>query len=258
MEKLINIKKYSDTHFEYNLSEAGQKCDFLQFLINVSNFSWRKSPEDITREDNENNNLHLVSKLCAIGHLFQPYKDPSKVRAVAAVNGTHNPQSRNGKSLFCNILTSSMASVKISGKSRHLMDDAFIWQCIDEKIKLVLIDDFNPANGIECFFNCITGDWAINRKCERRICIPYNQSPRLLINTNEPFEDQSPSVESRFWYLGFSDYYNEAHRPMHDFENIFIQEWDVEQFQLLNRLYVECMQLFLELGEIINVKRSIT
>ncbi len=74
---LINVKKV-DGKWNYTISDAGKACQFLQFLINTSNFTWRKErliiegKPDINLDpaELEENVTHLIAKLCAIGYML--------------------------------------------------------------------------------------------------------------------------------------------------------------------------------------------
>ena len=64
---LITFKRDAEGKYFYEISEEGEKCHFLQFLQNASNFTWRKPAQEVESDENAENKMHLLSKLCAIG-----------------------------------------------------------------------------------------------------------------------------------------------------------------------------------------------
>lgn len=94
LPRLIELKRDNETgKFSYNVSETGKNSHFLQFLINTSNFTWRKEKQrreqlertgktdiEIPPEDLYDNVEHLVAKMCAIGFMLLEAKDRSVSR----------------------------------------------------------------------------------------------------------------------------------------------------------------------------------
>ena len=101
---LITFSVDSNGQYSYELSEDGSKCHFLQFLINASNFTWRKSPEEMEPDEIIENKIHLLSKLCAIGFMAMEAKDNNVARAVVGMDGKQSEvgesNGRSGKSLL--------------------------------------------------------------------------------------------------------------------------------------------------------------
>lgn len=241
-----------DDDISYTLSEQGKKCHFLQFLINTSDFSWRKPREEVTSEDLAENRMHLLSKMCAIGYMAMSYKDPSVNRAVIAMDGKQSESGtsngRSGKSLIGVLMKNILPTAYLNGKRRDLLEDNFVWNDIDEKTRLVFIDDVLMGFNFEHLFPNLTGDWTVNYKGGRRITFPYRQSPKIYISTNHAIKGDSSSFTDRQWLLGFSDFYNEEHKPVHDFGCNFFDEWDYDQWNLCWNLVANCIQVYLQYG----------
>ena len=47
-----------DGQCSYDITQEGKACQFLQFLINASNFTWRKKPEEIDELEENENKIH--------------------------------------------------------------------------------------------------------------------------------------------------------------------------------------------------------
>lgn len=231
------------------ITEEGRKCEFLQFLYNVSNFSWRdlQKGDTVTSKQKRVNDLHLVSKLCAIGYLMQPIKERNFAKAIVAIDTDDNEIGRTGKSILGQILKSVLTSESISGRQLHFAENPFIWQFITEATKLVCIDDLKELDFDHISYE-ITGKWVINKKMHKSFTIPYEKTPKMYITTNSIFKRADPSFIRHIWYICFSDYYNQSHTPADDFGHVLIEQWNDEQWELTNRLLIECMNLYLQFG----------
>lgn len=266
-DPMIRVKRDDKGHFSYTLTKEGKACHFLQFLINASNFTWRNErliDEDlkagrtpkikITPEEYQENVDHLFSKLCAIGYMMLSHKDRSVTRAVIAMDGKQSEvgssHGRTGKSLVGLLFQKTLPTVYIPGKNKDLVSDQFIWNDIDEKTKIVFIDDTMINFDLEPFFPHLTGDWSVNKKGGMRLTIPFEKSPKMYIPTNHALTGDGASYADRQWMISFSDWYSDTHKPIDDFGVQFFSEWDFEQWNLMWNLLAECVQLYLKFGVI--------
>ena len=116
VQQIVDNDEFKTVHYTISLTDEGKKCDFLRFLVNASNFTWRREkkiaegkqengqPVKIEPEEFLDNQHHLVAKLCAIGYMLSEYKDPSVTKAVVGVDGKQSEigesNGRSGKSLL--------------------------------------------------------------------------------------------------------------------------------------------------------------
>jgi len=256
---LIKVWKTPEGKFDYAISDIGKKCQFLRFLENTSNFTWRKQKQkeegdlvDITEEDIYENKHHLISKLAAIGYLLIGAKDSSNARAVIAMDGKQaevgTSYGRTGKSIMGVMLKYISPTVTINGKKSDLDTDNFLWDEMTEKTKFVFLDDVRTNFNLEWLFACITGDWTVNYKGGRRVTVPFHMSPKLYITTNHAINGTGSSFTDRQWLIAFSDWYNDQHKPVDDFGNQFFTEWDGEQWNLHWNFLAMCVQIYLRFG----------
>lgn len=245
---------YQDKQCNYRLSPHGRKCHFLQFLINTSNFTWRRASHEIEGAELNENHIHVLSKLCAIGYMMMEAKDANVARAVIGMDGklseVGESNGRSGKSLIGELMRRIISIAYIPGKNRDLFGDQFVWNDVVEKTKLVFIDDVLRSFPFESLFPNITGDWSVNYKGGRRVTFPFNMSPKIYIATNHAIGGTGSSFTDRQWLLAFSDFYNDKHKPADDFGGLFFDEWDYEQWNLTWNMLANCIQLYLTYGVI--------
>jgi len=261
-DTLIRFWKDDEDQYNYSLSEDGRHCHFLQFLINASNFTWKKDRMRadgsgdmiITPDEIQENTLHLLAKLCSIGFLLLDFKDQNQAKAVIGMDGKQSEvgvsNGRSGKSLYGEAIRQVKPSVYINGKKSDFDTDQFIWNDITEKTQFVFIDDVRPGFNFENQFANITGDWAVNYKGGGRVTFPFSSSPKEYIATNHALNGIGSSFKDRQWLIAFSDFYNEIHKPKDDFGILFFSEWEYDQWNLFWNLMANCVQLYLATGVI--------
>lgn len=256
---LLDVHLSDDNKFSYKLTREGERCQFLQFLINTSNFTWRKEKQMLTdktvsidSEEQHENVLHLISKLAAFGYLALSAKDRNVSRAVVAMDGKQSEvgqsNGRSGKSILGEAMKQVMKTLYIDGKKKDIEGDIFIWDGMDEKYKAVFLDDVRTNFNLEFLFANITGDWNVNWKGGRRFTIPFNQSSKIYVTTNHALNGRGSSFMDRQYLIAFSDFYNDEHKPKDDFGGLFFDDWDFEQWNLFWNLVANCLQIYLKFG----------
>lgn len=256
---MVKFTQDSQGNYNYSFSELGKKCHYLQFLTNASNFTWRKEQArsrgekvEISDQELQENKVHLLSKLCAIGYMLMECKDANVSKAVIGMDGKQSEvgesNGRSGKSLVGELFRAVSTIAYLNGKKRDMFNDVFLWNDVVEKTKIVFIDDVLQGFRFEDLFPNITGDWSVNYKGGRRVTFPFTMSPKLYIATNHSINGSGTSFSDRQWLLAFSDYYNGAHKPADDFGCLFFSEWDYDQWNLCWNLLADCVQLYLKYG----------
>ncbi len=252
---LINIVYNQESEkYSYKITDIGRKCHFLQFLINASNFTWRKEKlkVEIPPEELYDNIVHLVSKMSSIGFMLMEGKDRSTSKAVVSMDGKQSEvgasNGRSGKSIIGEMLKRVLNTVYINGKQKDMQADQFLWTDITEETKCVFIDDLRQRFDFEFLFANISGDWKVNYKGGGRATFPFPISPKIYLTTNHALEGEGSSFLDRQWLIAFSDFYNDTHKPIDDFGVLFFDEWDFEQWNLLWNLLAECVCTYLKFG----------
>ncbi len=242
-----------------NVTETGKKANFLQFIINTSNFYWRdknikKDRKDII-EEYISLSMHTLNKLTAFGYLAHRFQNAGTAKAVIAMDGKLSEvgasNGRSGKSIFGIAVGKIVPQVYIGGKRKNLTEDQFLFEEVNEKTENVFFDDIRANIDFEFFFPNITGRWMINRKGIGRITLPVETSPKLLFTTNHALNGDGSSFRDRQHFIVFSDYYNDNHKPADDFGRLFFDEWDHEQWNLFYNLVASSLQMYFRYGLVI-------
>ncbi len=245
--------------FFLDFTPEGEKCHFLQFLRNTSNFTWRKerkfaktnNPEDQPELDELFlNNRHLVNKLTAIGYLLHDYKNDSELKAVIGMDGRISEvgasNGRTGKSLIGVAIEQVIPQEYIAAKNKKITEDQFLFSDVTEKTRNIFLDDVRANIDFEFFFPLITGKLKVNVKGGGRFSLDQADTPKLYISTNHAINGEGSSFSDRQAFLAFSDWYNDNHKPIDDFGVNFFSEWEQDQWNLFYNLMATCLQLYFQ------------
>jgi DNA primase len=257
LNKIKNSEDYDQYEnnlggYLYDISKTGDKCHFLKFLENTSNFTWRLKEKEVEFSDLIENAQHFVAKLCAIGFLLHSYKNKSITKAVIGMDGKQSEvgvsNGRSGKSLVGNAINEVIPQCYIAGKMKNLTDDQFLFDGVTEKHKNIFIDDVRTNFDFEFLFPPITGNMMVNKKGDKRFSLPYEISPKFYITTNHALNGDGTSFRDRQWLIAFSDYYNDERKPIDDFGVPFFDDWDYTQRNLFYNLMATCLQMWFRFG----------
>lgn len=241
---------YQEGDYHIEFTELGKKCDFLQFMYNSSDFFWQKREkgEELTGEEQANINRHLLNKLTAVGYLLHDYKNDSELKAVIAMDGAISEvgasQGRTGKSLLGAAIEYVVPQVYIAAKSKKLTEDNFLFGEVNEKTKVIFLDDVRVNVDFEFFFPVITGKLKVNPKGGQPFTLGKEDTPKLMISTNHAINGEGSSFSDRQAYMAFSDYYNDHRKPSHIAGHNFFSDWDKDLWNLFYNLMATCLNLY--------------
>ncbi len=253
------FKQIENGEFFLDFTPEGEKCHFLKFLVNTSNFTWRKEkkfaktnlPEDEPQLDELMlNNRHLINKLTAIGYLLHDYKNESELKAVIGMDGRISEvgasNGRTGKSLIGVAVEQVIPQEYIAAKNKKITEDQFLFSDVTEKTRNIFLDDVRANFDFEFFFPLITGKLKVNVKGGARFSLDQADTPKLYIATNHAVNGKGSSFSDRQAFLAFSDWYNDFHKPIDDFGVNFFSEWEQNQWNLFYNLMATCLQLYFQ------------
>lgn len=263
-QALISKIKNTDTdltpyigQYTLDFSKEAQACDFAMFLLNTSEFFWRKyidpetrnsKPDERTHDERFETTLHFVSKMTAIGYLLHKYRDKSVEKAVVAMDGklseVGESNGRTGKSIVGTAIGKVIPQAYIGAKSKDLTSDPFIWEEVTEKTENIFLDDVRANIDFEFFFPVITGQITVNVKGQKKFTLPEEKTPKIYMTTNHALNGSSTSFLDRQFLIAFSDFYNDDHKPLDDFGINFFNEWDQKQWNLFYNFIAACLQLY--------------
>jgi len=254
LEQPLSMITHDQGQWDFEITDLGRKCHFLVFLVNTSNFFWKKLQErkPIEPDEAEEWAINIIAKMTAFGYLVHSYKDRSQAKAVICMDGELSEvgasNGRTGKSLFGLAVEQVIPLTYIAAKNKSITEDPFLFEEVSEKTEVVFLDDVRANLDFEFFFPLISGRLTINRKGDKKFTLSSDQTPKLLISTNHAINGDGASFKDRQALIAFSDYYNENHKPTDDFEQLFFDEWGYEQWNLFYNFVAECVEAYLKYG----------
>lgn len=255
---LIDVN-YVDGNWEIEYTEEAKNCDFLKFLSNTSNFAFEdiKNAKELNWDDRmkalpadklQDHNHHLISKLTGMGYVLHDYRDGSVLKALVAMDGKQSEigqsNGRTGKSLLGVAFEKMLPIVYISGKSSKLTENPHVFAKVDERKRLVFIDDVLTNFNFEFLFPFITGRFTVNPKGLAEFDIPEEKTPKIYITTNHALNGDGDSFLDRQHVVVFSDYYSADFKPLDDFGLRFFDDWDTNQWNLFYNLQATALHLY--------------
>lgn len=245
---IIKNITHIDGNFYVEPTENSDACEFLQFILNVSNF-WGNKPGYVpTEKDMNDYQTHIVNKITAIGFLLTDFKFQTELKAVIAMDSqmgdVGQSNGRTGKSLIGAAIAKIMSQAVVDGQKTK-NDDEYIYSEVTPRTRNLFIDDVKTNFDFKNFFAAITNDLAVNPKTKARFVIKNARSPKIYITTNHAINELSTSATERIVYMAFSDWYNDDRRPVDDFGHQFFVDWDEEQWNLFDNFMAECCMYYL-------------
>ncbi|WP_378186859.1 hypothetical protein ACE939_00740 [Aquimarina sp. W85] len=237
--------------YTIDFSQDGERSHMLQFLFNTCRFS-KKPITEYAYDEIFHTTRHLLSKLTAIGYMLHRYRNANMQKAVIGMDAKMSEvgasNGRSGKSIIGMLLEHLIPTVTIPGKKRDLVEDRFIFEEVDERTECVFIDDVRLNFDLEALFPHITGKFTVEKKGFGKQTLPSHLPQKFYITTNHALKGDGGSFEDRQILLGFSDWYNNKHKPIHDFGVLFFDEWDNDQHNLTYNMAALCLHLYFKHG----------
>jgi hypothetical protein len=155
--------------------------------------------------------------LCtAIGQLLHNHRSATKNHAIIlydeAFTTSDKPEGGTGKGLIANAIKEMRDTVKIDGK-QYDSSDRFKFQNVSPSTQVVWIDETNSDFDMKDLFSCLTDGWVVERKYKKKFFIERENSPNVLICSNEVLPHEGGSYERRQHIIELNDYYSSKRKP---------------------------------------------
>lgn len=270
LDPLFELTRSEDgSKWEYKTTDLGQKSEILQFLFNTSCTYWKKcfdlvdteeghkiyeakqvdQIKGVTEEEIQETFEHLASKLLSIGYLLHDYVDRSNTKAIICLDlkesARGSSEGGTGKSLFSTMFQHLVPLFEVDAAIADLSSDKFMFEGVDERTRIVLLDDLRSDFDFKTLFSKITNGVKVQRKGLTRIDAGHK---KFILNLNGILKGNTNSYVRRQYNIGFTDYYNADRTPADEFGHNLFDEWNSEQWNYFYNLAVQCIQLYMTYG----------
>jgi len=243
------VKVTKDGYTAHNFSELDgfiwdRQIRNRDFHISEGNSVFESFIFNICRKDERRFN----SLRSAIGYLLHSYKDPANAKAIIFTDERIGEGANGGcgKSLVGEAISHLRNSSRPDGQNFRF--DRFMFQSVNPGTAIIDFNDAKENFPFKKLFSIITDSMTIEKKYETAIILPFEYSPKILISTNHAIKGIDVSTLRRQFIVGFSDYYNEIHLPVHDFGKSFFDAWTVEEWNNFDNFMIGCLQFYLKNG----------
>ena len=228
---------------------AGLKGDMLTFFeLITSRRVFQSQPLGV--DNYERDDAKLGAFLSAYGYLLHGYKNVTLARAVLCVDnslGNLGDDGRTGKSIFCESLKYLKTVQTENGKTWDI-DDRFAFQNVTLDTQVIFVDDIAPKFDFPALYPSITGDLSCECKNIKKMVIPFAESPKFALTSNNPVKGEGASDLARQWVLPFSRFFSMDYTPEMWFGRRLFADWQDADWQDFFDFAIYCISRFLRTG----------
>jgi hypothetical protein len=206
---------------------------------------WKQHLENVTGGEERRH-----ASLCtALGYLQHGYKDPAVTKAIIFMDETVSQvaEGRTGKSLTAKALEKTCPTLRIDGRN-FSFDSRFAFQEVSLDTQVVDFNDARKRFPFERLFSLITDAFPVERKGQDRVTIPFQDSPKFLLSTNDVIQGTGASFDDRTHQIEFAEYYGTDHTPEEEFGGRLFDDWDEEEWSRFDNVMISCVGYYLQHG----------
>jgi hypothetical protein len=197
--------------------------------------------------------IHSVK--AAIGYLLHRYYSSTCTKAVVLydqkITDRESAHGGTGKGVLVNALAHCRETVFINGK-RFDTKERFALQKVNESSQIVFLDDILPDFDFEYFNSILTDGWEVEQKNKTTLRIPFEDSPKLVISSNQIMRTKKgETAERRQFIIEVSDFYSQkladTQTPLIDVHGVeFFRGWDEDEWSRFYCFMLSCCSFYLQ------------
>ncbi len=287
---------------KYAISINNKDCPFFRFLINTSRVHWKEEvsfhftdgKQDshyrkqkkkevniyleehnfdiasplLSKEMQENQELHLINKMFCIGYTLHRYRNQTKSWLIWAMDIKERRVSEShggsGKSLpFSKALKHiSKKYIPVKGRKPKLTEDEHIYGGVTKRTGYLLIEDAHKNLDIAYFFDDVTDSMTTNPKHKDKQIISPEYTPKIIVTSNFQPHNLDPSKRRRILFYACSDWYHHSddtkndeylsnRHPIDDIGmELFTNAYSKEDWNLFYNFCAQCIKVYLTFPKI--------
>lgn len=188
-----------------------------------------------------------------IGYLLHKYKDPKNTFAIILAEESENEADGGGtgKGLFVKAVQKLIPTVVFDGKQFNPAK-SFAFQRVNLNTKLVAIEDARKGFNFESMYSFITEGLPIEKKNQKEFFLSFADAPKFTISTNYVINDEGNHAKRRQKVLEFSNYFSPSHTPYDEFNKMFFEGWEYEEWNRFYNFMFYCVGIYLGNGVLDN------
>lgn len=222
--------------------------------------------EDFIRNISNNDDSRINAVKAAIGYLLHRYYSSTCTKAVILyderLTDSDSAHGGSGKGILAKAIAQLRELVTINGK-RFDPTERFNLQNVTESTEAILLDDVLPNFDFEFFNSILTDGYEFEQKNKTTIRIPFEDSPKLIISSNQIIRTKKGETASRRQFIiEVNDYYSAklatTQTPIIDEHGCeFFRGWNDGQWCEFDNFMLNCCGLFLNNGLPVNINKNV-
>lgn len=236
--------------------------DFFRFIYDTGRIFWRKEADGyaLNAEEQQFQDMHFINKACALGYMLSRYRTRTKQLMATitdySVLDEGKRSGRNGKSTISELLFSVRRGIRVNGTSFKTSAENFGKNFSSFRLSVdnfVRIDDLCIDVKSDVFYNAVMA-MPVKTLYNNEVLVDEEDSPKILITTNKPFDMSAPSTYGRIYPMLVSDYFHEGnytgstgkYSPEDKFGYELVKESSEEELQFLFNMLARFLQFYLK------------
>ena len=191
----------------------------------------------------------------AIGYLISSYKKNSEAYCIILSDEGSNDIANaggRGKTLLLEMI-SKVRTRLYKGKNDWRKDDKFALAGLQKHNTLIVHDDVPAGYDWIANYTLITGDMEVQPKYVNPFTLPFKESPKIVVTTNNAvrYNENADSTNRRYREYKFSKFWNINRTPSDYFGGgDFFDDWSEQDWSEAFAFLVDCVQTYLNRGVI--------
>ena len=275
-----------DNNMEFNHT----KSNLMKVILNSSRIYWRNEYENdyfteeenekykseykfsilgprLTQEERQEQYLHFLNKIYAIGFLLHTYKLASRAKALWIMENKVTEEGESsggsGKSFVIDALDKigMLNIVTLEGRDKKLTENKHFMDRVNSSVDVLLIDDASEQLDFDRFYTMITNNITVNPKGTESFEIKFKEAPNLVFTSNFAPPRYDGSTKRRIIPLVYSDYYHiktidndylENRSITDDFGGRCLYDYDYteEEYNADINFLIDCLQFYLRMARL--------
>jgi len=264
-QKKKDFKEEFSEEKKFDLQINDTDFSYIKYLYNTGRVFWQKEKngEILTETEKKQQDLFFISKCVGLGYVLYRYKEKSKAWCLYAtdteIGDTGEHKGGTGKSIYME--TPSYMGLRkdayVDGQENDLNNQRFAFGNVSIDTDFVFMEDVDKNVDLHKYMNVIQGKMKIEPKSVQYYVLPFDDSPKIIMNSNHAVRNLDASLRRRMWFAGFCDYYHAAnavyavqeHTPFMEFGKNLMTDYTPEEKNKLFNFLAQCVVTYLKFRE---------